>query len=155
MLALAACTGKTEEKRDEAPKHPPIRIRLEVTEGAEAERLAQMATAAFAEACPLWREHWYDVVSAVARYRSFGEYDYPRETYGWTRGVEIEIKLRQDTQTFDDPVPGYAGHTFSYLLGGNPKPGIVAGKRGAKEVCGMAATNGDDELKPVPGLSFL
>ncbi len=149
-LGLAGC-GEPEAAR--------IVVRGEISEDQAA--VVGEAIAAFERACPdLVERYWGDVESAEAVVwgpevvKDLLEIDYRWEQWGWTRWIEINVKI------VDDPkiIPGRhraQGHTLYYFLGGGRRPGVDGKKTQSQVLCPMPDGQGSDVLKPAPGLAVV
>lgn len=103
---------------------------------------------------PLFRRYWGDVVKAEA-YLGDPALNYTGATYGWTREMWVEVQISDKPRTIPAEMRT-AGHKLIWVAGGGAKPGLIAKKDQAAEVCGMPTSrNGSDVFKADGGFAVL
>ena len=133
-LGLAGCG-------DDPVEATHIVVRGEISEGQAV--VVSEAIAAFERACPdLTGRYWGDVESAEATVwgpdvvKDLLEIDYRWEQWGWTRWIEINVKIVDDPKTIPRDYQA-SGHTLYYFLGGGRQPGVDGKKTQSQLLCPM------------------
>ena len=109
----------------------------------------------FMLACePLFRRYWGDVVKAEA-YLGDPALNYTGTTYGWNREMWIEVQVADSPRTIPVGMRA-AGHKLMWVAGAGTKPGLIAKKDQAAEICGMKPSgNGSDVFQSFNGFQVL